>query len=220
MKKQFKLHHLFIPMCILGCSLGFTACNDDDNPNIILPPTEITTDAVFGDYTGKMQMTNLPHESASISTYEGEEEAESTDIIANVQQDTVYFDNFPIKDIVLSVVGDEETADRIVKAIGTVKYQIGYTPTLTEAKDSIFLKLDPKPLKLSFTDPDTEATIQLEVKVEPIDGANYEVASTNLKFNFNLPEISTNEGEEQVPLPGFTPKAFSFDMNKGQNETN
>lgn len=220
MKKQFRLHRLFIPMCILGCSLGFTACNDDDNPSVILPPDETTTNAVFGDYTGKMLMADLPESGSFASAYEGEEIPEGTDITANVKQDTVYFDNFPIKDIVLSVVGDEETANKIVEAIGTVKYQIGYAPTLTEAKDSIFLKLDPKPLKLSFTDPDTETAIQLEVNVAPVDGANYEVSSTNLKFNFNIPEIQTGEGEEQAPLPGFTPKTFSFNMNKGQNEPN
>lgn len=30
MKKQIKLNSLFISMLVLGCSLGFVACSDDD----------------------------------------------------------------------------------------------------------------------------------------------------------------------------------------------
>lgn len=30
MKKQIKLNRLFISMLMLGCSLGFVACSDDD----------------------------------------------------------------------------------------------------------------------------------------------------------------------------------------------
>lgn len=80
--------------------------------------------------------------------------------------------------------------------------------------------MNPEPLKLAYTDPDTETNIHLEVGVSPVDGANYEVASTNLKFSFHIPEIRIGEGEEQAPLPGFTPKAFDFVMDKGQNKTN
>ena len=47
-----------------------------------------------------------------------------------VDNDTVYFDSFPIKDIVLDIVGDKETANKIVEAVGDVSYKIGYEPEL------------------------------------------------------------------------------------------
>ena len=59
MKKQIKLNRLFISMLMLGCSLGFVACSDDDETTPT-PPVEVTTDHMFGNYTGKMfYLTNL-----------------------------------------------------------------------------------------------------------------------------------------------------------------
>lgn len=52
MKKQIKLNRLFISMLMLGCSLGFVACSDDDETTPT-PPVEVTTDHMFGNYTGK-----------------------------------------------------------------------------------------------------------------------------------------------------------------------
>lgn len=41
MKKQIKLNRLFISMLMLGCSLGFVACSDDDETTPT-PPVEVT----------------------------------------------------------------------------------------------------------------------------------------------------------------------------------
>ena len=38
---------------MLGCSLGFVACSDDDETTPT-PPVEVTTDHMFGNYTGKI----------------------------------------------------------------------------------------------------------------------------------------------------------------------
>ena len=50
-----------------------------------------------------------------------------------VDNDTVYFDSFPIKDIVLDIVGDKETANKIVEAVGdAVSYTHLTLPTKLE----------------------------------------------------------------------------------------
>ena len=134
--------------------------------------------------------------------------------------DTVYFDSFPIKDIVLDIVGDEETANKIVEAVGDVSYKIGYEPELNTEKDSILFVLDPKPLELNVSIPsETEGgeaqNLHIEVKVSPVDGANYEVETTNLKFKIYVPEVSLGEGDnEPVALPGFVPATFDFELKK------
>lgn len=35
--------------------------------------------------------------------------------------------------------------------------------------------------------------LHIEVKVSPVDGANYEVETTNLKFKIYVPEVSLGE---------------------------
>lgn len=219
MKKDFKLNRLSISLLILGCSFNFMACSNDDE-NIPTPPDKVTTQYMFGDYTGKMlSLTVSPNESVDVR--EGEEAPLGVEISAKVKNDTVYFENFPIKDIVLSIVGDEETADQIVEAAGDVKYKIGYKPTVTEAQDSIKFVLDPKPLKLSISIPTPTPTegeeaqpMKIEVKVSAVKGANYEIETTHLKFKFNAEEVLLGEGEEQVKLPNFTPTTFDCNMKK------
>lgn len=139
MEKQFKAKMLFASLFMLGCTMTFVSCSDDDDNNT--PPTEVTAASVYGDYTGTMTTATV-----SPTDYNGTEEGEQTGtaVSAKVEGDTIYFDNFPIKDIVMSVVGDETTADQIVEAVGNVSYKIGYTPTVNEAKDSVMLALDPK----------------------------------------------------------------------------
>ena len=151
-------------------------------------------------------LTIVPYEEKSTDTPEG------TAITATVDNDTIYLTDFPIKDIVLSIVGDETTADQIVEAVGQVDYKIGYTPTLSAAKDSILFTLDPKPLKLSVNIPGTEEGESLptaiEIKVQAAEGANYEGKTTALKFGFQASEVLI--GEDQTPLEGFTPTTFDF----------
>ena len=97
---------------------------------------------------------------------------------------------------------------------------IGYEPELNTEKDSILFVLDPKPLELNVSIPsETEGgeaqNLHIEVKVSPVDGANYEVETTNLKFKIYVPEVSLGEGDnEPVALPGFVPATFDFELKK------
>lgn len=209
MKKSFQTIRVLALMAFVGCALGFTACSDDDNNNT--PPGEVTTEVIQGNYTGKMETLYL-NTLADQNAGEDGETPQGVDITATIDKDSICFETFPIKDIVLSIVGDETTADQIVEAVGQVDYKIGYTPTLSAAKDSILFTLDPKPLKLSVNIPGTEEGESLptaiEVKVQAAEGANYEGKTTALKFGFQASEVLI--GEDQTPLEGFTPTTFDF----------
>ena len=56
MKKEMKFNRLFVSLMIAGCTLGFVACSDDDDPQT---PTEPKVEDVYGDYTGTMQTVLL-----------------------------------------------------------------------------------------------------------------------------------------------------------------
>ena len=215
MKRVFKPVKWIFPMLMFGCAFAFTACSDDDE-NTPVVPDEVTTEAMYGDYTGKMLTL-----AASSTADEGEDTPEGVDVSAKVDNDTVYLEKFPIKDIVLSIVQDETLADQIVEAVGDVNYKIGYEPTLSEAKDSISFVMEPEPLKLSLSMPSATGDAQTmvgEVKVEAVDGAGYAVESGNMKFDLSATEVLLGEGDSQISFPGFSATTFKFDMNQQKAE--
>lgn len=215
MKKLIGTAKVFASLLLMGSMFCFTSCSDDDDnvPN----PDEVTTDVMFGEYSGKMV-------AASIATQddEGEETPSGTDITATLNNDTIRFEDFPIRDIVLAIVQDETTADQIVEAVGQVSYSIGYKPTLASEKDTVTYVLDPKPLTLAVQIPsDTEEeaqTLQIEVKVEAGEEAVYDVESGHTTFNFSATEVLLGAGEEQTPLEGFDGINLQFDMNQSKSK--
>lgn len=88
-------------LTVLVMTLGLAACDNNDENSPVIPPAQITTDVVFGDYAGQM-FTSL---------VEKEEGTAGTEVSAAVNNDTIAFDSIPVKDIILSVVNDEETAN-------------------------------------------------------------------------------------------------------------
>ena len=204
MKKIFKLQNFYMLMFLMGSVVAFTSCDDeDDNP----PHTPVVQD-MYGSYTGNMAFSDISLQDAS------DDSSVSEAVTAKVDNDTIYFDDFPIKNIVVSVVGDEALADKIVEAVGKVEYKIGYKPELTEKKDSILFAMDPKPFNISVTLPsevegEEDEQMDITVNVLPVDGANYECKTTNLKFNIDVDEVQV--GGSSI---GFEPKRFDFKMKK------
>ena len=197
-----------------------SSCNDDDDN---VPPTsdEVTTDVMFGEYSGKMVAASIATQDGE-NTGDGEETPASTDITATLDNDTIHFEDFPIRDIVLAIMQDETTTDQIVEAVGQVSYSIGYKPTLAAEKDTVTFVLAPTPLTLAVqlpSDREEEAqTLQIEVKVEAGAEGTYDVESEHIVFNFSATEVLLDEGEEQTPLEGFDGINLQFDMNQSKTK--
>lgn len=198
MEKRFKLNRLFVSLMILGCTFGFVACDDDDDS----PVVPATKDA-WGEFKGKMQVFPLTPTPALTSAAEA-----GTDVAATVKNDTVYFENFPITDLVASLV-PEESVEGIVKAIGDVKYKIGYKAALNAAQDSVYMTFDPKPLKIAVPMGE-ESTLAVEVTVAAMDKGSYELSSKNLKFDVKADKVTVNETD----FPAFPASVFKFVMKK------
>ena len=182
MRNGFRPMQLFALLLIAGCSFCFTSCSDDDN---IKDPSEINTSVMFGDYNGKMTSHNITDHERDDENGESEP---GMDVSATIENNTVRFEKFPIKGIVLSIVKNDDLANRIVEAVGDVNYNMEYEPSLTAAKDRIIMKLNPEPLKL--------------------------VENGNLKFNIDATKVMLGEGENQQEFTGFIPTSFHFDMNQ------
>lgn len=215
MRKFFKSMQFLALMLVAGSSICLTSCSDDDDVD---NPGEVTTAIMFGSYKGKVTAFNI----APVDGENNEETAApGTDISAVINNDTIKLVEFPVKDIVLAIIKDETLADKVVEEIGDLTYSIGYEPSLTAEKDSIMLKLDPKPLKLTVNIPaakdgeDAAATV-VEVQVAAGENAGFAVEDGNLKFHIAATKVLLGEGEQQQELPNFVPTTFHFDMNQNR----
>lgn len=198
MEKRFKLNRLFVSLMVLGCAFGFVACDDDDSS-----PAAPTTMDAWGEFKGKMQVFPITPTPVLAS-----DEVVGTDVAAIVKNDTVYFESFPITDLVASLV-PEESVEEIVKAIGEVKYKIGYKAALNAAQDSVYMTFDPKPLKIAVPMGE-ETTLAVEVTVSATDKGSYELSSKNLKFGVKADKVTVNDAD----FPAFQTSIFKFAMKK------
>lgn len=201
MKRDFKFNRLWMACMIAGTALTFTACSDDDEPT----PDEPKTEDVYGNYTGTMTF-KAEEEVANEANESGE--TEGIAVSATVKNDTVYFEDFPVRDLVASIVG-EESADALVEAIGTVNYKVGYKASMTTAKDSVYMEVSPKPLELSIP-VDEENTMAVSVEVSAADKANYEFETQNLNLKLKAEKVWVNEQE----FPIFPVTDLTFEMTK------
>ncbi|MGM9709780.1 MAG: DUF4840 domain-containing protein [Prevotella sp.] len=211
MRKFINPAKMFVTLMVLGCTMGFTSCSDDDDDDKT-PPTEITASIMYGDYEGKMT-------TVAAEGQDGEEAPASVDVKATIDNDSVFFDSFPVKDIIVSVVGDETAAEAIMQAVGNVSYKIGYTPTIMPNKDIINIALDAEPLKLEVVMPSEEegaepAKLVVEVEVEASETGAYKVEDGNLTFAITAKKVFLGEGEGKMELPGFTPTQFNLNLNQ------
>lgn len=197
MKNVIGLRNLFFVCMIVGSATVLPSCDDNDDP--VLPKV---TD-VNGSYKGKMFVA--PFEEVNPVT---DEELSGTDIAAEVKNDTVYFNDFPITGIVENIFDKDEAAD-IIAQIGTVTYKVGYTAALNAAQDSIYMAFDPKPLTINLPG-EGEETIPVQVTISATKKGGYELSSKDLKFNLNAEKVTV--GENDFPL--FKPSEFAFELKK------
>lgn len=201
MKNVNELRKLFFACMVVGSTVVLSSCSDDDDENTPTPPS--VTD-VYGDYSGKMLVTPL-EKPVLLAT----EEPAGTDIAAVVKSDTVYFNDFPIDDIVKSIITDEDAAAKIIEQIGRIDYKVGYKGSLNAAQDSIYMVFDPKPLSITLPG-EGEETTTVEVTITASEKGSYELSSKKLNFDLNADKVTLG-GED---LPVFEASEFAFKLNK------
>ncbi|MCW3160607.1 DUF4840 domain-containing protein [Chryseobacterium oryctis] len=131
MKKLFVLKAFVIAfIALLGLSL--TSCNDDKYEPI---PVKI------GDENGKYR--------AKLITKQGNNRTEK--IIDFVAKDSVItYKEFPVKEIVMTVLEDEAKTNVALDAMGDIEYKLDFTPKLLAEQNVIELELEPKVMTLQI----------------------------------------------------------------------
>lgn len=212
--KQLILKNWMTAVLLAGVCAGFVAC-DDDNDGGTPPPTDPDVTAVVGKYTGTMSIVG-------IVPAEGGEEGEEptvTPIDATATGDEIQFTDFPIRDLVVKVLGDETLADQIVEKVGKVDYSVPYTAVMGEDKTSVRLTLIPEPLKLTLADNseggetttfEEPSSVEIEVTITAEAEGVYTVESKKFKFKLSATGVKI----DAVELPGFEPFSLEFDLTK------
>lgn len=206
MKGLMEFKKLSVLVILAVFSLCSVSCSSDDNG-----PTN-PTDAIKGNYAGKM--VTSPEVPAPVDG-NMDDATQGVDVTAKIDNENINFENFPIRDIVVSIVG-EDKADEIIEMVGKVSYKIAYKATINEAKDNISFTLTPEPLHLELTIPESgekeNKTLIIDVEVIAAENGNYDIKTTDIKFNITATKVLLGETE----LPGFTPTSFGFCMSKAK----
>lgn len=191
---------VFMSLCAMLSVVSFASCSDDDDQ-----PKGIAIDAVYGKYSGTMEIEGLKASALTVNATTGPA------IEATVDKDKVSFADFPIKELVIGILGSEEAANGILQLVGKVNYDLAYTPTLNEQKDGIVLALTPQPLKLSIP---LGADNVMVVNVMVNANGNGSYKNGELKLSIIAEKVMLGEGEEAQEFPGFAPLTLTITMNQ------
>lgn len=203
MKKVFRFNRFLLSSIILCSLAALSSCGNDDNSKIPF----FSLKDVEGTYSGKMTTVVLqPIKSTGESTPNG------VDVLAEVKDENIIINKFPINDLITSIAG-EENAPAIIEALGEINYKTEYKATFNAKRDSIYMQLEPKPLELKLTLPtETEGEEPQETIIKVTitsEKGNFAYESKKLKFSLIATEVTVNE----QPF-NFTTTTFSFNLNK------
>lgn len=206
MKKVCCMSRFSLLLMAVALVIGFSSCGDSDDTDIPV----FSLNDVNGNYKGKVTtLTPQPQTNATEETEPG------LDITAEVKDNNVFLKNLPIADLIKSIIEDQETADQIIAAIGEVNYQVGYKASFNAKQDSIYLKLEPKPLEIAVEIPNPtegEEPTPLKVKVTITADKEGSFAYANQKLVFALHATEIIWGDEAPTA--FQPTTFKFDLNR------
>lgn len=189
---------------LAGACCVMVACDDDDNGGgQTPPPTDPDITAVCGDYAGMMSVVEVA------PAADGEEPA-GTAIEAAVSEAEISFTDFPIRDLVVKVLGTEEGVDEIVAAIGQVDYRVPYTAVMSEDKATVAMTLAPEALKLTLPSGGEggDGTSDIEVSITAEADAVYTLESGKLLFGLAATGVKVGG----VDMEAFEPFSLAFDL--------
>lgn len=119
---------------ILMVVTGFTlySCSVD-GPEI----RPVKLEDVNGDYKGRLITIQGDNRTEKIKNFKA-------------KKDTIMFSEFPVDEIVKTVVKDPVKAEEAIKAIGKVKYEIKYTASVNAVNNVVELSFAPTPLVIQI----------------------------------------------------------------------
>nr|WP_199162828.1 DUF4840 domain-containing protein [Elizabethkingia sp. ASV34] len=196
MKKFINLKAFLQLVILLSIPFILSNCRSDNDKRPNPVPGDPKVEDVNGNYAGKLGIS------------QGTTKSE-INVSFTAQKNVVTFTEFPMKEIITSIISDPAKANQALASIGKVKYEVSYTAVLSKSKKEVELAFSPKDL-----------TFQV-----PIDGVNKKVTVTfaqikqgiftktntqNLNLELGAPKI-TVEGAAVTP---FNQIVYNFAMLK------
>ncbi len=177
MKKLLVLKSLMVAIiAFLGFSL--TSCNDDK-----YEPIPVVLSDVNGNYK------------ARLVTSQGGKINEK--IIEFAAKDTIItFKDFPVKEMVKSIVKDPVKADAAIAALGKVEYKLNYTSKLNADQNVVELTFEPKTLLLQI--PVDGMTKNAEIKLATKQKGFFVGYDWSIRFGLEAEKI-TVDGVDLAP---------------------
>lgn len=198
MEKRFSVKGILFTAMLLASVVILPSCGDDDDNN---GPKPAQPSDIAGLYNGEM--------------YFAKTGAEVPDTVAieklNVTTDTIAFDKFPVEALIKSIIPGEGS-DAVVKAIGDVKYKVGYAATVAKADSSFAMTLTPKPLEIIFALEEGAKSDTVNVEVLAADKGLYTIKNKALDFKLTTGKITLN-GKDVSSLTGGA-ISLEFDLKK------
>lgn len=184
---------------LTGTCCGLVACNTNGNNSV-----DVTS--VIGEYNGSMSILNIAPFNGKSETPDG---AQINVIVAG---DSIKFEDFPIRDLVKKVSGDDSLTNQIVEKIGKVNYSIAYAALSGEDGTYVDMLLAPEPLKLTLPvdSEDGEKVVSIEIEITPEKLNYYTIDLENLVLNISCANIKLADNE----LSTFEPFTLAFNMVK------
>ncbi|RXM39769.1 DUF4840 domain-containing protein [Chryseobacterium sp. CH21] len=137
--KKLTVPRFFITVLMVLAGFALSSCNDNEGPDI--PPVKMEN--LPGNYKGKLIIVQGNSKREGVKDFK-------------VKKDTISFAEFPIEEIVKTVVKNPVKAETALKSMGKVKYDIKYAAVINTANNVIELTLTPKIMELQI----------------PVDGVN------------------------------------------------
>lgn len=128
--KKFTVSQFLTAILIVLTGVTLYSCSVD-GPEI----RPVTLEDVNGNYKGRLITIQGDSKTEKIKNFKA-------------QKDTIMFSEFPVDEIVKTIIKDPLKAEAAIKAIGKVKYEIKYTASLNAASNVVELSLAPKPLEV------------------------------------------------------------------------
>ena len=128
MNTKIQASSLLAAALLVVGTVGFASCDDDNGGG---RNASFCQRYVREFYVGTVRTAEVTHNEKTESSEGGT--SEGAEVSVKVDRDTIYFDAFPVKDIIVSLYGEEEAPERLSETLGDIKYSVGYTPALSEA---------------------------------------------------------------------------------------
>ncbi|AQX84908.1 DUF4840 domain-containing protein [Elizabethkingia bruuniana] len=196
MKKFINLKAFLQLVILLSIPFILSNCRSDNDKRPNPVPGDPKVEDVNGSYAGKLGIS------------QGTTKSE-INVSFTAQKNVVSFTEFPMKEIISSIISDPTKANQALASIGKVKYEVSYTAVLSKSKKEVELTFSPKDL-----------TFQV-----PIDGVNKKVTVTfaqikqgifaktntqNLNLELGAPKITV----ESTAVTPFNQIIYNFAMLK------